>query len=101
MEPTVIVQMLPSSGRDLSVRRAVAEQMRFDQLRSQALGLWGIFIGPVVACCLHALVKIFNTELGEFSKERFAKTTPAVGSEHAPPAAPVVVAPPPATLAQG
>ncbi len=39
----------------------------------QAMGLWGIFVGPIVACCLHALVKIFNTELGEFSKERFAK----------------------------
>ena len=67
----------------------------------QALGLWGIFIGPVVACCLHALVKIFNTELGEVSKERFAKAAPAAESEHAPPAAAVVVAPPPATLAKG
>ncbi len=40
----------------------------------QVMGLWGIFVGPIVACCLHALVKIFNTELSEFSKERFAKT---------------------------
>jgi predicted PurR-regulated permease PerM len=39
----------------------------------QAMGLWGIFVGPIVACCLHALVKIFNTELSEFSRERFAK----------------------------
>ncbi len=43
----------------------------------QVMGLWGIFVGPVVACCLHALVKIFNTELSEFSKERFAKTPSA------------------------
>ena len=37
----------------------------------QALGLWGVFIGPIVASCLHALVQIFNTELHEFSRERF------------------------------
>lgn len=36
----------------------------------QALGLWGVFIGPIVASCLHALVKIFNTELVAFSHER-------------------------------
>lgn len=35
----------------------------------QVMGLWGIFIGPIVACCLHTLVKIFNAELNEFSKE--------------------------------
>jgi len=29
-----------------------------------AMGLWGVFIGPIVACCLHALVGIFNAELG-------------------------------------
>ena len=29
----------------------------------QWLGLWGVFIGPVVASCLHALIEIFNTEL--------------------------------------
>jgi predicted PurR-regulated permease PerM len=37
----------------------------------QVLGLWGVFIGPIVASCLHALVKIFNHELLELSKERF------------------------------
>jgi predicted PurR-regulated permease PerM len=36
----------------------------------QAMGLWGLFIGPIVASCLHALVKIFNTELVAFSNER-------------------------------
>lgn len=33
----------------------------------QLMGLWGVFVGPVVASCLHALVKIFNTELDQFS----------------------------------
>lgn len=42
----------------------------------QVMGLWGIFVGPIVACCLHALVKIFNTELSEFSKEKLARTSP-------------------------
>jgi len=36
----------------------------------QALGLWGVFIGPIIACCLYALIKIFNTELKEMSLER-------------------------------
>jgi len=36
----------------------------------QVMGLWGIFIGPIVASCLHALVKIFNTELEAFSAEQ-------------------------------
>jgi len=34
------------------------------------MGLWGIFIGPIVASCLHALLKIFNTELVAFSEEK-------------------------------
>lgn len=29
----------------------------------QVMGLWGVFIGPIVACCLHSLIEIFNTEL--------------------------------------
>ena len=29
----------------------------------QVMGLWGVFIGPVVACCLHVLIKIFNQEV--------------------------------------
>jgi predicted PurR-regulated permease PerM len=36
----------------------------------QTMGLWGVFVGPIVASCLHALVKIFNTELVAFSQER-------------------------------
>jgi len=31
------------------------------------MGLWGVFIGPIVACCLHALIGMFNTELGRLS----------------------------------
>lgn len=38
----------------------------------QAMGLWGVFIGPIVASCLHALVKIFNHELMVLSRERMA-----------------------------
>jgi predicted PurR-regulated permease PerM len=37
----------------------------------QSMGLWGVFIGPIVASCLHALVQIFNTELQELSHEKF------------------------------
>lgn len=37
----------------------------------QAMGFWGVFIGPIVACFLHALIQIFNVELKEFSKSRF------------------------------
>ena len=37
----------------------------------QVLGLWGVFIGPTVASCLYALVKIFNLELQSLSAEQF------------------------------
>lgn len=40
----------------------------------QMMGLWGVFIGPIVASCLHALVQIFNAELRAFSKEKFNST---------------------------
>ncbi|WP_166821374.1 AI-2E family transporter [Thalassoroseus pseudoceratinae] len=29
----------------------------------QAMGLWGVFIGPLLASILHALIQMFNTEL--------------------------------------
>lgn len=38
----------------------------------QVMGLWGVFIAPVVAACLHALIQIFNAELKTFSQERAA-----------------------------
>lgn len=34
----------------------------------QVMGLWGVFIAPVVACCLYAIIRIFNEELLELSK---------------------------------
>jgi hypothetical protein len=37
----------------------------------QALGLWGVFIGPTVAACLYALIKIFNVELKSLSEIQF------------------------------
>lgn len=36
----------------------------------QTLGLWGVFVGPIVASCLYALIRIFNTELTALSQER-------------------------------
>ena len=36
----------------------------------QLMGLWGVFVGPVVASCLHALLKIFNTELYQLSDQQ-------------------------------
>ena len=47
----------------------------------QAMGLWGVFVGPIVASCLHALVQIFNTELKEFSKEKFSQTVSRIAAE--------------------
>ncbi|MEM1062700.1 MAG: AI-2E family transporter, partial [Planctomycetota bacterium] len=41
----------------------------------QALGIWGVFIAPVIASCLHALVQVFNSEIreiGEVKPERKA-----------------------------
>jgi predicted PurR-regulated permease PerM len=46
----------------------------------QVMGLWGVFIGPIVASCLHALVKIFNAELVAFSHERTGKKSTAAGA---------------------
>lgn len=34
----------------------------------QVMGLWGVFIGPIVACCLHSLIEIFNSELKAAAK---------------------------------
>ncbi len=51
----------------------------------QTMGLWGIFVGPIVASCLHALVQIFNSELKAFSEEKFAGSTTDPAEEKAPP----------------
>ena len=42
----------------------------------QVMGLWGIFIGPIVASCLFALIQIFNEELKAMAKDR--ETTAAL-----------------------
>jgi predicted PurR-regulated permease PerM len=54
----------------------------------QTLGLWGVFVGPIVASCLYALIRIFNTELTALSQERQAISTEAAAP--APLASPVV-----------
>ncbi|ODA34876.1 AI-2E family transporter [Planctopirus hydrillae] len=41
----------------------------------EAFGLWGIFLGPMIASVLYALAKIFNQELKSF----MATSTPAKG----------------------
>lgn len=45
----------------------------------QVMGLWGVFIGPLVAAILHTLIMIFNIELQELSKE----VGPHTGKEQA------------------
>jgi len=73
----------------------------------QVMGLWGIFIGPIVASCLFAMIQIFNEELKELAKERHTgqSVPPPVGtsqngavdvslSQPTEPVAPVVTAPP-------
>lgn len=42
----------------------------------EVMGLWGVFIGPIVASCLHALIEIFNKELVQLTQER----TPAIAA---------------------
>ncbi len=42
----------------------------------QVMGLWGVFIAPIVAAILHALIVIFNTEVTELSHERLMESEP-------------------------
>lgn len=62
----------------------------------QVMGLWGLFIGPIVASCLYALVNIFNTELKAFSQEKFSAAgltnTPSPPAPASPPVTPIPVA---------
>lgn len=39
----------------------------------QVMGLWGIFIGPIVASCFSALLQIFNQELKEYAQDTAQK----------------------------
>lgn len=34
----------------------------------QVMGLWGVFIGPIIASCFYALLQSFNAELSEWNK---------------------------------
>lgn len=63
----------------------------------QAMGLWGVFIGPIVASCLHALIKIFNHELMEFSRDRSQRVLAVEGAAETPSASVILpgVSPPP------
>ncbi len=36
----------------------------------QVMGLWGVFIAPVIACCLYAIIRIFNEELTELTRHQ-------------------------------
>ncbi len=36
----------------------------------QVMGIWGVFIAPIVAANLHALIVIFNTEINALSKDQ-------------------------------
>ncbi|MFM9965914.1 MAG: AI-2E family transporter [Planctomycetaceae bacterium] len=69
-------------GRDAGLHPLLAFVSVFGGM--QAMGLWGIFVGPVVACCLHALIKIFNTELIEFSKARINQNPAATATAPSP-----------------
>lgn len=51
----------------------------------QVMGLWGIFIGPIVASCLYALVQIFNIELKALAKDRESASLPVALMSAAPP----------------
>jgi len=48
----------------------------------ETMGLWGVFIGPIVACCLHALVEIFNEELRQLARDRL--TVESAGTPRIP-----------------
>jgi len=62
------------------------------------MGLWGVFIGPIVACCLYALIKIFNEELAQLSRERqpVAVSNATPNAEPEPEVVPVNLPVPPA-----
>ncbi len=48
----------------------------------QVMGLWGVFIAPVIASCLYALIRIFNEELVEITQ--IQKQTPQKESKDKP-----------------
>lgn len=50
----------------------------------QVMGIWGVFIAPIVAAILHALLVIFNTEITELSNERIVEKLPPGSTENPP-----------------
>ncbi len=71
----------------------------------QWVGIWGVFVGPVLASCLYALLRIFKEELliyGQAAATAAAAVAPVVVAETAvvvtppaaPPASPAPSAPP-------
>ena len=63
----------------------------------KVMGLWGVFVGPVVAACLHTLLEIFNSELRAFARDKFDPHEAAVAvpaKRAVAPAKPAVAAAP-------
>ena len=55
----------------------------------QVMGLWGVFIAPIIAAILHALIVIFNTEVTALSLElEEDKLEPSPATAGTPPAKP-------------
>lgn len=50
----------------------------------QVMGLWGVFIAPIVASCLYALIRIFNEELIDLTKLQKAPSQPDAPSDSPP-----------------
>lgn len=64
----------------------------------QVMGLWGIFIGPIVASCFSALLQIFSQELRDYARDT-PPTAPAVPTSPAPPVVELPIIPPPVKVA--
>ncbi|QDT36708.1 AI-2E family transporter [Stratiformator vulcanicus] len=47
----------------------------------QLMGIWGVFIAPIIASCLHALIVIFNEELKGMAAERSSLIRKPDGNE--------------------
>ncbi len=67
----------------------------------QVMGLWGIFVGPIVASCFTALLQIFNQELRELAQNTTLKAPgpaapldPLVATMPVIPATVTAIAPP-------
>ena len=59
----------------------------------QVMGLWGIFVGPIVASCFSALLQIFNQELRDYARD--VHPPPGVAATLTPPVSTAPAASPP------